>query len=154
MTDIVDPMTRSRMMSGIRGKNTKPELIVRSLLHKQGFRFRLHKKDLPGTPDLILPKYRAVIFIHGCFWHGHDCRFFKLPASRTDFWQKKIQGNRMRDIRSLQELQQMGWRSLVIWECAIRGKSPSSMNDLVECIDNWLKKDADSMSIDVRGSHV
>lgn len=154
MTDIVDPMTRSRMMSGIRGKNTKPELIVRSLLHKQGFRFRLHKKDLPGTPDLVLPKYRAVIFIHGCFWHGHDCSFFKLPASRTDFWQKKIQGNRLRDIRCLQELQKMGWRSLVIWECAIRGKSSSSMNGLVECIDNWLNKGADSMSIDARGSHV
>ncbi len=154
MTDIVDPMTRSRMMSGIRGKNTKPELIVRSLLHKQGFRFRLHKKDLPGTPDLVLPKYRAVIFIHGCFWHGHDCSFFKLPASRSDFWQKKIQGNRLRDFRCLQELQNMGWRSLVIWECAIRGKSPSSMKGLVECIGNWLNKGADSMSIDARGSHV
>ena len=154
MTDIVDPMTRSRMMSGIRGKNTKPELIVRSLLHKQGFRFRLYRKDLPGTPDLVLPKYRAVIFIHGCFWHGHDCSFFKLPASRTDFWQKKIQGNQLRDTRCLQELKEMGWRSLVIWACAIRGKSSSSMNGLVECIGNWLSKGADSMSIDARWCHV
>lgn len=141
-------------MSGIRGKNTKPELIVRSLLHKQGFRFRLHRKDLPGTPDLVLPRYRAVIFIHGCFWHGHDCSFFKLPASRTDFWQKKIQDNRLRDIRCLQEIQKKGWRSVVIWECAIRGKSSSSMNSLVECIGNWLNKGPDLMTIDAKGSHV
>lgn len=154
MADIVDPKTRSRMMSGIRGKNTKPELIVRSLLHKQGFRFRLHRKDLPGTPDLVLPKYRAVIFINGCFWHGHDCSLFKLPASRTDFWQRKIQGNRLRDIRHHKELQIVGWRSLVIWECAIRGKPSSSLEGLVDCIGSWLVKGTDSMSIDAKGSNV
>src|SRR5690606_16975078 len=99
--DIVSPKTRSRMMSGIRGKNTRPELILRSALHRKGFRFRLHRKDLPGRPDMIFPQYRAVLFVHGCFWHGHNCHLFKWPSTREEFWREKIAGNIKRDKRQI-----------------------------------------------------
>lgn len=119
--DIVDPATRSRMMSGIRGKNTKPELTIRRLLHAAGFRFRLQRKDLPGKPDLVLPKYHVAILVHGCFWHMHDgCHYFRLPTTRTEFWQNKLGGNRLRDSRSVVLLNEVGWRVLVVWECAVR----------------------------------
>ena len=107
-------------MSGIRSKNTRPELVVRSFLHRKGFRFRLHRKDLPGTPDLVLPKYRTVIFVHGCFWHGHDCRYFRLPKTRTDFWDEKISGNRARDAKNRELLLHSGWNVLEVYECEIR----------------------------------
>lgn len=123
MTDIVDPATRSRMMSGIRGKNTKPEIIVRQALHKAGFRFRLHRKDLPGNPDIVLPRYRAVIFVHGCFWHGHGCRYFKVPKTRTDFWLDKIMANAKRDRQKEDALRATGWTVLTVWECEIRDKT-------------------------------
>lgn len=109
-------------MSGIRGKNTRPEIIVRQALHKAGFRFRLHRKDLPGKPDLVLPKYEAAIFVHGCFWHGHDCRYFKIPKTRTDFWMAKIASNSSRDQRDIEALHKLGWRVMVVWECDIRDK--------------------------------
>ena len=111
MTDIVDKATRSRMMSGIRGKDTRPEVLVRKALHALGFRYRLHNKSLPGKPDLSFPKYKAVIFIHGCFWHGHSCRYFKVPKTRTDFWQDKINSNRLRDAQQLVQLQQTSMQS-------------------------------------------
>lgn len=120
MIDTVDKETRSRMMSGIRSKDTKPELAVRRFLHSQGFRFRLHRKDLPGTPDLVLPKFRTVIFVHGCFWHGHACRYFRLPKSRTEFWLKKITDNQTRDATTQKALREAGWRIIVIHECEIR----------------------------------
>ena len=154
MSDHLTIEQRHKNMAAVKSKDTKPEMVVRKYLWSRGFRYRVNNPRLPGHPDIVLRKYHTCIFVNGCFWHGHDCSFFKLPASRTDFWQKKIQGNRLRDFRCLQELQNMGWRSLVIWECAIRGKSPSSMKGLVECIGNWLNKGADSMSIDARGSHV
>lgn len=119
MSDIVDPMTRSRMMSGIRGKDTKPELAVRRALHRAGYRFRLHRKDLPGCPDIVLPKYRAVIFVHGCFWHGHGCRYFKIPKTRTDFWLDKIMANAKRDRLNAESLRAAGWLVLTVWECDI-----------------------------------
>ena len=97
MVDVVDTATRSRMMAGIKGKNTQPERLVRSLLHRKGFRFRLNVRELPGKPDIVLPSYHAVIFVNGCFWHGHDCVRFKWPKTRTDFWQHKIEGNRSND---------------------------------------------------------
>lgn len=122
MTDIVDRTTRSRMMSGIRGKNTKPELAVRQALHRAGFRFRLHRKDLPGKPDIVLPKYRAVIFVHGCFWHGHGCRYFKVPKTRSGFWLDKIMGNAHRDRMSEDALRAKGWSVFTVWECDIRDK--------------------------------
>lgn len=138
MTDIVDSYKRSLMMAGIKGRNTKPELLVRSLLHKKGFRFRLHVKDLPGKPDIVLPKYKAVIFIHGCFWHGHqDCPLFKLPATRTEFWREKICRNRANDHRVVGLLLTSKWRVCIIWECSIRRarKDPAK---LVNTITEWL----------------
>lgn len=117
--DIVDRATRSRMMSGIQGKNTKPELVVRSYLHRAGLRFRLHAK-LPGKPDLVLPKYRTVVLVHGCFWHRHeDCRYATTPASNPEFWQEKFAANVRRDERVRQQLEELGWRVLVIWACQL-----------------------------------
>ena len=111
------------MMSGIRGKDTKPELIVRRLLHRLGYRFRLHRKDLPGRPDIVLPKWRTVVFVNGCYWHGHDnCHLFRLPKSRTEFWTNKIQGNKVRDQRNYSVLNDRGWKVFVIWECGVSKK--------------------------------
>lgn len=120
MPDVVDPATRSRMMRGIRGRNTKPELVVRRYLHRAGFRYRLHVKSLPGTPDIVLVRYRAVVFVHGCFWHRHPgCRFAYLPRTRDDFWRDKLDGNVQRDVRSSDALREKGWRVMVIWECEL-----------------------------------
>ena len=125
MADIVDPQTRSRMMSGIRGKDTKPEMVVRRLLHGMGCRYRLHAKDLPGKPDIVFRRLRLAIFVHGCFWHRHpdpNCRLARLPKSRQDFWIPKLDGNRERDMRIERELAALGWQSLAIWECRIRDR--------------------------------
>lgn len=123
MADIVSPEKRSAMMSGIRGKDTKPEIIVRRLLHRLGYRFRLHRKDLPGRPDIVLPKRRTVIFVNGCYWHGHeDCHLYRPPKSRTEFWTNKIEGNQARDQRNYSALEDAGWKVVVIWECAISKK--------------------------------
>lgn len=138
MTDIVDSSTRSRMMAGIKSKNTKPELLIRSLLHKRGFRFRLHVKDLPGKPDIVLPKYNAVIFVHGCFWHGHkNCHFFKLPGTRTEFWQEKILKNQVNDAKSIEILLTNNWRVCIVWECSIRG-AKKDLNKVINSISDWL----------------
>ncbi|WP_323933588.1 very short patch repair endonuclease [Aeromonas caviae] len=118
MTDIVKPQKRSEMMVGIRNRDTRPEKRVRTVLHRAGFRYRLHNSALPGKPDLWLARYRAVIEVNGCFWHGHDCHLFKLPLSRADFWQAKVASNRARDTRHLAELEQLGIRRLIIWEWA------------------------------------
>lgn len=115
--DIVDQATRSRMMSGIRGKDTKPELIVRSYLHRKGLRFRIHAK-LPGKPDLVFPRYRTVVFVHGCFWHRHEgCRYATTPASNSEFWQEKFATNVRRDAKVRLQLEELGWRVLVAWAC-------------------------------------
>ena len=119
MTDSVDKATRSRMMSGIRSRNTKPELIVRSFLHRSGLRFRLHAK-LPGKPDLVLPKYRTAIFVHGCFWHRHPgCRYATTPDNNAEFWKDKFESNVRRDTRANRKLEDLGWRVLVIWSCQL-----------------------------------
>ncbi len=121
--DVVDPATRSRMMSGIRGKNTKPELIVRSFLHREGFRFRLHTK-LPGKPDLVLRKYHTAVFVHGCFWHRHQgCRFTTTPANNALSWQEKFTDNVRRDAKVKQQLEALGWRVLVVWSCELNSPS-------------------------------
>jgi DNA mismatch endonuclease (patch repair protein) len=138
VTDVVTPETRSRMMSGIRGKNTKPELRVRKALHARGFRFRLHLKDLPGKPDIVLPKYKAIILINGCFWHMHDCHLFKWPSTRPNFWREKISGNKIKDGDNLNLLRYRGWRILTIWECAIKGKGKLNFDDLIKQIINWI----------------
>ncbi len=117
--DVVDAATRSRMMAGIRGKDTKPELIVRRFLHRAGLRFRLHAK-LPGKPDLVLPKHRAAVFVHGCFWHRHEgCRYATTPANNAAAWQEKFAANVRRDAKVRQQLEELGWRVLVIWSCEL-----------------------------------
>jgi len=138
MADIVDAATRSRMMSGIRGKDTKPEFLVRRGLHARGFRFRLHGSKLPGRPDLVLPKYSAAVLVHGCFWHAHGCSLTKIPKTRPDFWRQKLEGNQARDARQLAELNDMGWRTLVIWECALRGPQ-DMLSFTLESAASWLR---------------
>jgi DNA mismatch endonuclease (patch repair protein) len=119
LADIVDSATRSRMMAAIKGKNTKPELLVRKALHAAGFRFRLHDKSLPGRPDIVLKKHKLVILVHGCFWHGHHCSKFKWPKTRQKFWHNKILGNKKRDSGARRSLKRFGWKCVVIWECEI-----------------------------------
>ena len=120
MPDIVSPETRSRMMGGIRGRDTRPELAVRRFLHAQGLRYRLHVRDLPGRPDIVLPRHRTVVFVHGCFWHRHyGCRFAYTPKSREEFWLTKLEGNVIRDERDQRRLGELGWRVFVVWECEI-----------------------------------
>ncbi|EHU2142882.1 MULTISPECIES: very short patch repair endonuclease [Acinetobacter] len=139
MVDIVDSTTRSIMMSKIRSKNTKPELLIRSLLHRRGFRFRVHVKDLPGKPDIVLAKYKAVIFINGCFWHGHQgCSLFKLPGTRSDFWEQKIARNQINDNKAIVALLEKNWRIAIIWECSIRGKNRNP-EQVITLIANWLQ---------------
>lgn len=119
--DIVSPATRSRMMAGIHAKNTKPELLVRRLLFAGGLRFRLHRRDLPGTPDIVLPKHRLAIFVHGCFWHQHEgCPLAKMPSTNREFWKAKLARNQHRDREATVKLVAAGWRVLVVWECATR----------------------------------
>ncbi|NTV91801.1 MAG: DNA mismatch endonuclease Vsr [Chlorobiaceae bacterium] len=124
--DVHSPEQRSFNMSRIRGKNSRPEMIVRRWLWSNGYRYRLHSKDLPGKPDIVLPKYRSVIFIHGCFWHRHGCVFTTLPESRRDFWLAKFQDNVNRDKRNVAALLEKSWRVMVVWECCLRGKNEVS----------------------------
>jgi DNA mismatch endonuclease (patch repair protein) len=137
MVDVVDAATRSRMMSGIRGRNTKPEVLIRSLLHRNGLRFRLDARDLPGRPDIVLPRFRAVVFVHGCFWHGHGCPLFKWPQTRPDFWRDKIGRNRSNDRRAVDALLERGWRVAVIWECALRGAN-RDVAGVIGRLTGWL----------------
>lgn len=124
MTDTVDSQKRSEMMSRIRGRDTKPEIIVRRIAHRLGFRFRIHRKDLPGCPDIVFPRYRAVIMVHGCFWHRHPgCRYAYTPKTRGRFWQDKFESNVVRDRRNETALHELGWRVLVIWECETKNLS-------------------------------
>lgn len=129
MADVVDRETRSRMMSGIRGRNTKPELVVRKYLHAAGMRFRLHDRSLPGAPDLVLPKYKTAVQVRGCFWHQHPgCKHAYMPKTNTAFWSEKLRGNMERDARNDAALKSLGWRVLVVWECSI---SKSLLDTLV-----------------------
>jgi len=121
MADVVDKATRSRMMSGIRAKNTKPELVVRQYLHQRGLRYRLHVETLPGRPDIVFPRHHTVVFVHGCFWHHHDgCKYATMPASRQEFWANKLSENVARDQYQIATLQELGWKVLVVWECELR----------------------------------
>jgi DNA mismatch endonuclease (patch repair protein) len=121
MADRLTPEARSRVMAAIRGKDTRPEMLVRRLLHSMGYRFRLHRRDLPGTPDIVLPGRRKVIFVHGCFWHGHrGCRFATRPATRPQFWAEKIDRNQRRDRIAVVRLRRLGWSVATIWECSLR----------------------------------
>lgn len=146
MTDIVDQLTRSRMMSGIRGKNTKPELALRRALHARGFRFRLHSCKVHGRPDLVLPKHRAVVFVHGCFWHRHEgCRYATVPATRPEFWRAKFDANVARDRTVRTTLLDGGWRVATVWECALR--KPDQVAASAELLSTWLLSDEDQIEI-------
>lgn len=135
MADVVSPSARSRMMSGIRGKNTWPERALRSALFAAGLRYRLHVRGLPGIPDLVFPKYRAVIFVHGCFWHRHaGCRYTTIPKANGDFWQKKFEGNVSRDARHVEMLLKLGWRVAIVWECSLK----RSVEDAAQTVGLWL----------------
>ncbi len=136
--DVHDKETRSYNMSCIKGKNTRPEEIVRKYLFSQGFRYRKNDKRLPGTPDIVLPKYKTVIFVNGCFWHGHEgCRYFVIPKTNTEFWTNKIETNRKRDIRKINDLQTLGWKVIVVWECQLKKeKADITLNNLKTTIKN------------------
>jgi DNA mismatch endonuclease (patch repair protein) len=149
MADIVPPATRSRMMAGIRGADTRPELILRSGLHRAGFRFRLHDRALPGCPDMVFVRRRAVLFAHGCFWHGHDCHLFRWPTTREAFWRAKIDRNRAVDARADAALAVAGWRRGVVWECALKGRTRLPEGEAVARCAAWLESDA--ATLDIRG---
>lgn len=139
MVDITDRATRSRMMSGIRGRNTRPERSVRSALHRRGLRFRLHVKALPGKPDIVLPKYNAVVFTHGCFWHAHGCKYSKMPSTRPAFWRRKFDENTSRDRRFIEALLASGWRVAVVWECSIRIADRSPKSRVYDKLEAWVR---------------
>ena len=141
MVDVVSQKKRSQMMSGIKGKNTRPELVVRKILHSRGYRYRLHKKDLPGRPDLVLRKYNCVVLANGYFWHGHDCHLFRLPATREEFWRDKIRKNKVRDSVQIDALLALGWRVVVVWECAIKGKERLNEDSLAGEIEAEVRGD-------------
>lgn len=138
MADVHNTEQRTRNMRSVKSKNTAPELLVRRVLHAAGFRFRLHKKDLPGRPDIVLPRFKAVIFVDGCFWHGHRCGLFKAPQTRTEFWLDKIAGNRRRDVAKDSALHALGWRVLHVWECSLRGSDRLDVTDLASALTHWL----------------
>lgn len=142
MADIVSPEIRSRLMSRIRGKNTKPEQIVRRGLFARGFRFRLHDPKLPGRPDLVLPRYRTVIFVNGCFWHGHCCHLFRMPSTNVGFWETKIRRNRENDTRNIADLTSAGWKTVSVWECAFRGKSEDEVAEVLDSLAIKIKDPA------------
>lgn len=140
MADVVSPAVRSRMMSGIKGKNSKPEILIRKMLFGAGFRFRLHRRDLPGTPDIVMSGRKIAIFVHGCFWHAHEgCKYFKIPATKPEFWIAKLQSNVERDVRAVEKLTAMGWRVLCVWECATR--KPELRSILLEQLVLWINSD-------------
>ena len=147
MTDVVDPATRSRMMAGIRGRNTKPELLIRSGLHRLGFRFRLHGKGLPGKPDMVFASRRELIEVRGCFWHGHDCPLFRWPTTRPEFWRAKIEANVVRDACNRQALLEQGWRVAEMWECQPKGPGRRPMDEVMAELAEFLRSAAPFLSV-------
>jgi DNA mismatch endonuclease (patch repair protein) len=142
LVDSLTPEQRSAQMSRIRGSNTKLEVLVRKGLHARGLRYRLGGAKLPGRPDIVLPKYRTVVFVHGCFWHGHDCPLYRLPKTRPEFWADKIGKNRVRDLRVNAELEALGWRVLTVWECSLRGKAASEQVSFLDHLAETLRQTA------------
>jgi len=137
------------MMSGIRGRDTKPEMVIRRGLHARGYRYRLHARALPGKPDLVFPSRKAAIFVHGCFWHGHDCPLFKWPSTRAEWWRAKIEGNRARDAEVRTQLAEMGWRQLRVWECSLKGRQRRDPDELLGWVAGWL--DGDELDAETGG---
>ncbi|MGL5837272.1 MAG: very short patch repair endonuclease [Sphingorhabdus sp.] len=138
MVDNRTAESRSALMSRIRSKNTQPEIAVRSMLHRLGYRFRLHRKDLAGKPDIVLPKFGTAIFVHGCFWHGHDCKYGKRPKSKQDYWNPKIEQNKVRDRIKEEQLSHMGWNVMTIWQCELKDATALEMR-LEKIVDNHKK---------------
>ena len=138
MVDKFTEEQRSKMMSRVRSKNTSPELRIRSALFASGFRYRIHLKALPGCPDIVLPKYRAVICVHGCFWHGHSCKAGKLPATNVEFWTTKISKNKERDLSMVSELNHLGWKILIVWECSIKRSRETAFDNVIDRISTWI----------------
>lgn len=146
MTDIVDTQTRSRMMAGIRGKDTKPELVLRRALHSRGFRYRLHGKEIKGKPDLVFSRFRAVVFVHGCFWHRHSgCRFTTTPSTRPEFWRAKFAATVVRDSAVRATLVDGGWRMATVWECALRRQE--QVEAAADRLSTWLRSEAAEIEI-------
>ncbi|WP_249115631.1 very short patch repair endonuclease [Azoarcus sp. L1K30] len=135
------------MMSGIRGKDTRIEVAVRKALFARGFRYLLNDGRLPGKPDMVFPKHRAVVFVHGCYWHGHDCALFRLPSNNREFWEAKIGANRVRDARTVLALRVKGWRVAVVWECALRGRGKPGLEEVTRQLDDWLPGDRGEITI-------
>jgi DNA mismatch endonuclease (patch repair protein) len=154
VADVLTQAQRRLNMSRVRGKNTRPELILRKGLHARGLRFRIHRKDIPGRPDLAFISARAVVFVHGCFWHGHRCPLFKVPATRTDFWMNKISANIRRDEAVALQLRAEGWRVLVVWECALRGKGRLPAGFVLDLAEGFVRGDRLSAEIVGRFSPV
>ena len=140
MVDVHSPKVRSKNMRAIKSKDTTPELLVRRHLYQRGFRYRLHRRDLPGRPDITLTKYQAVIFVNGCFWHGHDCKFFKLPKTNTPFWNEKITATRERDKKNITLLRSVNWRIFIIWECELRGVDKSKIAKKMDLLASRIRK--------------
>lgn len=149
MVDVVDTATRSRMMSGIRGRDTKIEVTIRKALHARGLRYRTDVRGLPGRPDIVLSRWRAVVLVHGCFWHAHDCGLCRIPATRPDFWREKLEGNAARDARNTTALLDAGWRVATVWECALRGRGPQALIDVADRLATWVR--GEEQMIELRG---
>ncbi|NYT42803.1 DNA mismatch endonuclease Vsr [Sphingomonas sp. R-74633] len=147
MADVHDSETRSRNMAAIRGGNTKPEMQIRRGLHAAGLRFRLHAKDLPGKPDLVFPRWRAVVFVNGCFWHQHDCHLFKWPGTRQAFWRDKIGRNAANDAKAVAALRAAGWRVGSVWECALKGRTKLDSSETMRCLADWIRSDLETITI-------
>lgn len=137
--DTVDGETRTRIMASVRREDTRGELRIRKALHARGLRFRLHAKELPGTPDIVLPRHRTVVMVHGCFWHGHDCHLFRLPRTRRAFWQEKVERNRRRDADVRNALISAGWRCLTVWECALHGREKLEFGPMMDEVATWIR---------------
>jgi DNA mismatch endonuclease, patch repair protein len=138
VADVHSREARSRNMSAIRAKNTRPEMLVRRALHAAGLRYRLHGAKLPGRPDIVLPRHHAVIFVHGCFFHGHNCRYFRWPETRAQFWREKIAGNQTRDARNVEQLRELGWRVHLVWECTLR-QPPVAREAALRNLIRWVR---------------
>ena len=150
MTDVLTAEQRQLNMSRIRSHDTKPEMLVRRGLHARGLRYRLHDRKLPGRPDLVLARYRVAVFVHGCFWHMHGCSLSKLPATRQEFWRKKLEDNCARDSKAIVALQAAGWRVLIIWECALRGPRRQDAT-VFDRAARYIREDRDSLLVEIEG---
>jgi len=149
MADVLTPELRRLNMSRVRGSNTKPEMLIRRGLHARGLRFRLQRRDLPGRPDIVLPSKKVALFVHGCFWHGHDCHLFRLPATHADFWREKIATNRQRDASTVQKLRNLEWRVGIVWECALRGTGRVPAQVVLDQLAGFIA--GSDVQIEIRG---